>query len=147
VKKPNGFTLIELMIVVAVIGVLAVIAIPSYLSQTRKARRSEVEGAIQQVALLEERYRADCTTYANFGDTCTGTSITFPAWTSLYTNVYYSTPTVTANGSGYKIVITAKSTGGQSKDSASGTSCATLTYDYYTTPGTLSQTPAACWSK
>ena len=144
-KKVNGFTLIELMIVVAVIGALAVLAIPNYLAQTRKARRSEVEGGMQQLALFQERYRADCTSYANsFGDsTCTPA---FPTLASAYTGSYYSlaiagTPTT------YTITATAKATGGQTKDSASGTLCSPLVYDFGTTPGTVTKTPAACWLK
>ncbi len=62
-NKTRGFTLIELMVVVAAVAILAAIALPAYLSQVRHARRSEVKGAIQSAALAEERVRADCTTY------------------------------------------------------------------------------------
>lgn len=46
-RKQSGFTLIELMITIAIVGILAAVAIPSYISYTNKARFTEV---IQKVA-------------------------------------------------------------------------------------------------
>jgi len=50
VRSREGFTLIELMIVVAIVGILAAIAIPSYLEYTKKAKLSETLNAIHAVA-------------------------------------------------------------------------------------------------
>lgn len=55
-KGINGFTLIELMITVAVIAILAAIAYPSYLDQVRKGRRAEGRDALLAIAQAQERY-------------------------------------------------------------------------------------------
>ena len=49
-RSKKGFTLIELMIVVAIVGVLAVIAIPAYLDYTKKTRMTEVLTAMDAIA-------------------------------------------------------------------------------------------------
>lgn len=53
--KANGFTLIELMIAVAVIAILAAIAYPSYLDSVRKSRRADAKAAILELAQWMER--------------------------------------------------------------------------------------------
>jgi type IV pilus assembly protein PilA len=50
VRSKSGFTLIELMIVVAIVGILAVIAIPAYLDYTKKTRMTEVLTAMDAIA-------------------------------------------------------------------------------------------------
>jgi type IV pilus assembly protein PilE len=148
VKKNRGFTLIELVVVVLILAVIAAIAVPTYLKQVRKARRNEVEAAVQQVALLEERYRAECTTYADFSTTCATASVTMPAWSTLYSGSYFNDATIgNISATGYKVTVVAKSTGGQDKDTASdGSLCKTLTYDYgVTTAGKVTKTLSGCW--
>ncbi|MCD6570010.1 MAG: prepilin-type N-terminal cleavage/methylation domain-containing protein [Deltaproteobacteria bacterium] len=57
--KRHGFSLIEIMIVVAIIGILASVAIPLYTGHIRKARRSEAMTGLQTVALYEEKCMAE----------------------------------------------------------------------------------------
>lgn len=62
-KKTKGFTLIELMIVVAIIGILAAIAYPSYQDSVRKSRRGDCAGALAGLANAMERYFTINNTY------------------------------------------------------------------------------------
>jgi type IV pilus assembly protein PilE len=52
----RGFTLIELMMAVAVVGILATIAVPSYTSYLTRVRRAETQGSIMELANFMERY-------------------------------------------------------------------------------------------
>ncbi|WAR47026.1 type IV pilin protein [Methylomonas rapida] len=68
-KKIRAFTLIELMIVVAVVGILAAIAYPSYTEYVMKSRRSDAKAGLLSLQLTQEKYRANCIQYAEDIDT------------------------------------------------------------------------------
>lgn len=61
--KQNGFTLMELMITVAIVAILATVAIPSYSNYVQKSRRSEAFNALTSVINAMEKYRLSANAY------------------------------------------------------------------------------------
>ena len=68
--RQRGFTLVELMIVVAIIGVLSVIAGTAYRKYADKARSSEVYSVLAEIRAKEEAYRTEFSMYCNTAATC-----------------------------------------------------------------------------
>lgn len=119
-RHKRGFTLIELMIVVAIIAVLAIIAIPSYGRYTYRARRGDGQNLLMHIAQMEERYYTDYNHYslsaASLGYTSTPTS----------EHGYYTASLAAASGTsaGQGYVATAAPQGVQANDV-----CASLSID------------------
>ncbi len=132
-RRATGFTLIELMVVLAIAAILAAIALPAYQQSVRKGRRSDAIDATAAIQQAQERWRANNTAYSD--DIAGELKL---ATTSKYG--YYSLGVTGATGTGYTLTATAVSGKGQDSDSGCGTLTLTVTN------GSASQTPAACWS-
>jgi type IV pilus assembly protein PilE len=106
-QRQSGFTLVELMIAVVVMGVLVALAFPSYKDSIRKSRRSDAVAGIATVQQAQERHRANRATYGDFAaalpeDTLTGVSATTSGKHYLMTiaNITPSTYDVLATAQG-----------------------------------------------
>ncbi len=67
----DGFTLIELMVAIAIVGILAGIAYPSYLESVRKSKRAEGRAALMELMQQEERYYTLSNSYIGFSSSST----------------------------------------------------------------------------
>lgn len=142
-KKSDGFTLIELMVVIAIVGILAAIAIPAYNDQVRKGRRADAVSELGKLQMAQERWRADHSTYGSL--TQIGGVATLP---SGFYSIAASTPTGNcasgvAASSANSFALTATAGGPQASDSR----CAKLILTSLC--GTLSKTSTpsggTCW--
>jgi type IV pilus assembly protein PilE len=151
-RSARGFTLIELMIAVAIVGILAAIAYPSYLGSVRKAHRSDAKTALLDLAQREERYMSTSNAYTtdavalgyNAGSTVTVAAPmnVVQASTTYYTmkvELIAANPTATPpTPAGF--LATATAVGTQVKDTA----CPSYTLANTGVQGPPS-TATACW--
>ncbi len=68
-RTQRGFTLVEIMVVVAILGVLAAIAIPAYRGYVSTARMAEAKSNLETIRLLQEQFYADRRQYVEGADT------------------------------------------------------------------------------
>jgi type IV pilus assembly protein PilE len=150
--KPAGFTLIELMIAVAIVGILATIAATSYQRQVMQSHRTDARTALLDLAGREEKLFSTTNLYSAIpsvlGYGTATTAVSFPVGSSNGTN-YYNVlittpdPNQPANPNSYTITATPIAGSPQAAD----TMCTSLTVNQL---GQQTATPAAnaatCWS-
>jgi type IV pilus assembly protein PilA len=106
-RNQKGFTLIELMIVVAIIGILAAIAIPQFAAYRERAFIASMKGDLNSVRTSEEAYYADNNVYLAVASTNTPTTIPGVAQLSDGNTVVV---TAGADGINTSFIVTVSST-------------------------------------
>lgn len=128
-NKNRGFTLIEILIVVAVVAIIAAIAWPSYQNQLRKGRRADTQAFMMDIANREQAYLLDQRSYATGGTALSNLNVTVPSTVSPYYTVAVADGpavpgfTITATPSGIQAadgVLTLDSTGQKTRNGVSG---------------------------
>ena len=131
----TGFTLIELMIVVVIIGILMAISVPAYRDYVMRSHRTDAHSSLLDIAARQERHVAQ---YNRYADVITATDLTGLNMAANSKEGYYTLAVAACAGGliANCYLITATAVGGQADD----TDCPSLTYNSVGT-----KTPAACW--
>ena len=127
-----GFTLIELMIVVAIVGILAVVALPSYRDYVLQANRGDAKAELMRLSQEQEKWRASNTTYGTLANLGGGVTLA---------NYALTVP----ENTGTAFTITATATGEQL---TGDTDCKTFSIDEAGATTSTDSTDAAstgCW--
>ncbi|MFT5759290.1 MAG: type IV pilus assembly protein PilE [Alteromonadaceae bacterium] len=129
-----GFTLVELLVTIAIIGILASVAFPSYTDYVVRSNRTEGQRELVRIANLQEQYYADSRNY-----TSVLTQLGLNASPFVTTNGHYSISAVVSNVNG-TFTLTATAQGTQATRDVV---CSSMTVSE-----TGAKTPIAlCWEK
>lgn len=116
-KQLRGLTLVELLIVMAIIGILTAIAFPSYEAYLKKGRRADAQTLMMDIATKEQQYLLDARTYtATIG--AGGLGISTSGWTcaATCTNAFYTITVAPVGATPPTFTITAAPQGPQVGD-------------------------------
>ena len=136
-SRSRGFTLIELMIVVAIIGILAAIALPQYTDYVTRSRRIDGQSTLLQVAQELERCYTQFSTYNN--NSCS--VVTAGAVSEAAPEEFYLVTASGATLSASAFTLTATPQGAQASD----TDCTTLTLTHLGVQGATGADTSRCW--
>ncbi len=143
-KRLKGFTLIELMIVVAIIGALAAFAIPSYMEYVRKTRRLDAKDALNSLMLTQQAFKNQRLTFTtDLSNTGLNVSTTSPeGWYRLTAETCAAPDNNIANC----VLLTAARIAGQRQ---ANDPCGSFTLDSRGNQGAIGVVPpntiASCW--
>jgi len=144
-KNERGVTLIELLIVVAIVGILAMVAYPTYQDSVRKTRRADALTALMSIQLAQENFRGNCPFYAqNIGSTNTcgvSAALSTVSASSTSRDGYYQLSVLANSASGNAYTIVATPQGAQVSDSA----CSPMTLAISSSNSTGLRSPVDCW--
>lgn len=115
-RKSHGFTLIEIMITVAILGIVSAIALPTFFDAMRKSRRTDAFTALSAVQQAQERWRANNPSYTDRLTALPSASEPGLGLPSTTTNGYYTVAIDTPTATGYNVVATAVGTASQAQD-------------------------------
>lgn len=105
-SRYRGFTLIELLIVMVIVGILASIAYPSYQESVNSGRRTDAINSLLQLQMLQEKWRANNTSYASVldGINCNTLTATGLCWNGTSSTEGLYTLSITASSAtGYAL--------------------------------------------
>jgi type IV pilus assembly protein PilE len=131
ISKQLGFTLVELLITVAIVGILAGVAYPSYTDYVTRSNRSEAQRELMRFANLQEQVFVDSRSYA-----------------SDMKGLGESTVKINTASKNYRIMVSAQTTTSftlkavAKNNQVNDTGCTNLKIDHLGT-----KTPSACWEK
>ena len=128
VEKRSGFSLIELMIVIAIIGILAAIAYPSYVQYLRRSNRADAQSLLMNFSARQQQRLLDVRSYAS---ALTDIGVTVPSGVAAR----YAVTLVADNAAVPTFTATATPSGDQANDT-----CGTMTLNSVGV-----KTPATCW--